>query len=140
MIEYFFDKLDKFAEYIIVLLDTELMYLKPIDILLMAGFMAGTYVFVKVLVKAFFTYGAQGAVIMYKPAKGLYKKIGEQRKNKRICPVCKNPLHACTCFSNRGVSYRERKKKWKQRNKGIKKSNKAVKLTRKLDSRGKRGR
>lgn len=106
--------LDKFILYILELLDTPMMYLKPIDILLMAAFMVGTYFFFKYLVKAFMRYGYSGVKIVYKPFIILYGKNKKYQQNKRTCHVCKNSLHRCTCPSNRGVSYRERLARWKK--------------------------
>ena len=131
--------LDKFVQYILQLLDTEVMYLKPIDILLMAAFMVGTYFFVKVLVKAFFTYGKQGVGIVSKPIRGLYIKTRARQRNKIICNVCRNPLHTCTCVKNKGASYKQRKKQWKKKQKANKSLNKPVKLSRKPSSGRKRG-
>jgi hypothetical protein len=108
MIEKPISILDKFVAYLIELLDTPAMYLKPIDILLMAGFMVGVYYFMKVLVKAFIQHGYRGAKLVAKPFVILYVRNKKYNQNKRICHVCKNPIHKCTCLSNRGVPYRER--------------------------------
>ena len=59
-------------------------------------------------------YGYSGIKIVYKPFIILYGKNKQYRQNKRTCHVCKNPLHKCTCPSNRGVSYRERLSRWKK--------------------------
>lgn len=106
--------LDKFVQYILRLLDTEMMYLKPIDILLMAGFMVGAFFFFKYLVKAFMKYGYRGVKTIYKPFVALYVKNKKYQQNKRTCHVCRNSLQKCTCPSNRGVSYHDRLAKWKK--------------------------
>jgi hypothetical protein len=127
--------LDKFILYILELLDTPLMYLKPIDILLMAAFMVGTYYFVKVLLKAFMRYGYSGVKIVYRPFIVLYGKNKHHRENKRTCHVCKNSLHKCTCPSNRGVSYKERLAKWKKVESANKLARKQAELKKKEQSR-----
>lgn len=106
--------LDKFVQYILRLLDTEMMYQKPIDILLMAGFMIGLFFFIKYSVKAFMKYSFKGAKLAYRPLINLYAKNKKRLQNKKVCHVCKNPLHKCTCPSNRGVSYHERLARWKK--------------------------
>lgn len=115
---------DKFILYILELLDTPVMYLKPIDVILMAGVIIGIYFFFKVLFKAFMKYGFQGLKIVYQPFVIVYVKNKDKQKNKRICHVCKNPLHNCTCPNNRGVPYRQRLANWKAREKSIKLANK----------------
>jgi len=108
MIENPVSILDKFVQYILRLLDTEIMYLKPIDVLLMAGFMVGMFFFIKYSVKAFIKYSYKGAKMAYRPMVILYEKNKKRMQNKKTCHICKNPLHKCTCPSNRGVSYRDR--------------------------------
>lgn len=111
--------LDKFVAYLLVLMDTEVIYFKPIDLLVVTAMAVGIYFFVKYSLKAFFKYAMYGVKAGYQPARRLYDRHRLSRKNRIVCGVCKNPLHSCTCRSNHGVSYKTRLKNWKKKHKAI---------------------
>jgi hypothetical protein len=124
MLERIIMLLDKFVTYMIGLMGTPVVYLMPIDILMIAAMGIGIYFFVKYSVKAFFRYGMIGLSTAYRPIKRSYAKYIRYCRNKRICPVCRNPLHDCVCRGNKNLSYSKRLKNWKKKQSNLIKANK----------------
>jgi hypothetical protein len=89
-------------------METPFVELTLVELLLIFAVAVGIVYFVKYSVKAFFAYGIKGLKVTYKPVAHAFRKGKERMKNRRICHVCKNPLHKCTCQSNKNVPYRDR--------------------------------
>lgn len=114
MIEKLLIILDKVMTYLILLLDRPFIEFTLIDIVIAVAMVASIYFFIKHAVKAFFAYGIKGAGYAAEPVKRLYKNHKKNKSNKKVCSVCRNPIHDCTCPRNKGVSYRKRIKAWKK--------------------------
>lgn len=120
--------LEKALERIIKTLGTPLAELTPIEFMTMLGVGVLLWYFFKYAVKAFLKYSKKGVELSSTPIKNGWKRFKKHRRDKKICPVCKNPLHKCTCPSNRGVPYRIRVKKWKKEQKLLRQARKQKEL------------
>lgn len=128
----FFELLDKAIEIILDLLMTPVAELRPIEFMTMLGVGVLLWYFFKYAVKAFLKHSKKGVVLSVTPIKKGWKKFIKHRRDKRICPVCKNPLHKCTCPSNKGVPYRIRVKKWRKEQKVLKQARRQKELDNRL--------
>lgn len=124
--------LEKALERIIETLDKPLALLTPIEFMTMLGVGVLLWFFFKYAVKAFLKHSKKGVELAAKPIKNGWKKFNKHRRDKKICPVCKNPLHKCTCPSNKGVPYRIRVKKWKKEQKVLRQARRQKELDDKL--------
>lgn len=124
--------LNKALDRIIETLDKPLALLTPIEFMTMLGVGVLLWYFFKHAVKAFLKHSKKGVELSAKPIKNGWKKFNKHRRDKKICPVCKNPLHKCTCPSNKGVPYRIRVKKWKKEQKVLRQARRQKELDDKL--------
>lgn len=124
--------LEKGLDRIIETLDKPLALLTPIEFMTMLGVGVLLWYFFKHTVKAFLKHSKKGAELASLPIKRGWGKFYKRRRDKKICHVCKNPLHKCTCPSNKGVPYRIRVKKWKKEQRVLRQARRQKELDDKL--------